>query len=118
MPKKAPPKIFLYLIVVGFGGLSAKHPSVHGRVATRYEIMKISCQSWSSVEVTYVQPPQVIVRSIPIAATNLGSFCPGRAVSRYHNPTRANRGPGSVRVSLRSYLDFDGGQSRIDAYLT
>ena len=51
VPKKAPARYFRYLIAVGFGGLSAMHPVVHGNVATMYEIIKMSCQSWSSVDV-------------------------------------------------------------------
>lgn len=78
---------------VGFLGLSARQPSVQGSVATRYEIMKISCQSWSSVDVTYVQPPQVKVRKIPTAAVNVGSDELGRRVRIYHSPTNAKRGP-------------------------
>lgn len=93
MPKKAPARYFLYLMAFAFGGLSAMHPKVQGMVMTRYEIMRMSCQSWSSVEVMKVQPPQVSVRSTPMQPTNLGSTEPGRAVRRYHNPTRANRGP-------------------------
>ena len=45
VPKKADAKIFLYLRAFGFGGLKARQPRVHGNVATRYEIMKMSCQS-------------------------------------------------------------------------
>jgi hypothetical protein len=56
----------------------------------------MSCQSWSSVDVTYVHPPHVRVRNTPIKATNLGSVEFGRAVRRYHKATSANRGPGSV----------------------
>jgi hypothetical protein len=52
VPKNAYAAFFLYLIAFGFGGLRSTHPIVHGSVATRYEIMKMSCQSWSSVEVT------------------------------------------------------------------
>jgi hypothetical protein len=74
VPKKALAKYLRYLIACALFGLRARHPSVHGRVATRYEIMKISCQSWSSVLVTYVHPPHVNVLKIPINATNLGSF--------------------------------------------
>ena len=55
-------------------------PRVHGNVATKYEIMKISCQPWSSVEVTYVHPPQVKVRKRPVPAITFGSTESGRAV--------------------------------------
>ena len=55
--------------------------------------MKISCQPWSSVEVTYVQPPQVTVLKIPVAATIFGRDELGLAVRMYHRKTSANRGP-------------------------
>lgn len=45
MPKKAAARYFLYLIAFAFGGLKAMQPKVQGIVKTRYEIMKISCQS-------------------------------------------------------------------------
>jgi len=51
VPKKPPARYFLYLIAFAFGGLRAMHPVVHGMVRTRYEIINMSCQSWSSVEV-------------------------------------------------------------------
>ena len=93
----------------GLAGLSAIQPVVHGSVAIMYEIIKISCQSWSSVDVMYVQPPQVSVRTSPIMATNAGSFWPGLRVRRYHKPTRANRGPipcqhGEITVQLSRLL--------------
>jgi len=108
--KKAPASSLRYRTALGFGGLNARHPKVQGMVATKYETlpksatasmrrccsdihMKMSCPWWSSVDVTYVQPPQVIVRKIPIPAMNLGSFAFGRAVRRYHNPTKRKRGP-------------------------
>jgi len=109
VPKKELAIYFLYLMAVAFGGLSARHPRVQGSVATRYEIMKMSCQSWSSVDVTYVQPPQVNVRKMPMKATNLGSFWFGRAVRRYHKPTRAKRGPGQyqhMKAILRAYTAY------------
>lgn len=93
VPKKVPASHFRYLMAFAFGGLSAMQPSVQGRVATMYEIMKMSCQSWSSVDVTYVHPPHVRVRRRPMMATNFGSPEPGLAVRRYHRPTSANRGP-------------------------
>lgn len=58
--------------------------------------MKISCQPWSSVEVTYVHPPQVKVRKIPVAATTCGSTESGRAVRTYQRKTRAKRGPAGL----------------------
>jgi hypothetical protein len=91
--KKAPAKYFLYFTAVGFLGLKAKTPAVQGMVATRYEIMKMSCQSWSSVDVTYVHPPQVKVRKTPTPATNFGNVAFGLRVRMYHNATSANRGP-------------------------
>ena len=42
--------------------------------------MKISCQSWSSVDVTYVQPPHVIVRKTPVQAMYFGKDVFGFAV--------------------------------------
>jgi len=93
VPKKAPARYFLYFIALALGGLDARQPNIHGIVATMYEIMKMSCQPWSSVDVTYVHPPQVHVRKRPQNATNLGIFSPGLAVRRYHSPTRANLGP-------------------------
>lgn len=45
VPKKAPAKYFLYFMAVAFGGLRARQPRVQGTVATKYEIMKMSCQS-------------------------------------------------------------------------
>ena len=69
-------------------------PRVHGNVATKYEIMKMSCQPWSSVEVTYVHPPQVSVRNKPVAAMIFGNAESGRAVKTYQRKTRAKRGPG------------------------
>jgi hypothetical protein len=62
----------------------------------------MSCQSWSSVEVTYVHPPQVSVRKMPTAATNLGRVELGRRVKMYHRPTRANRGPGFSQRDARA----------------
>jgi hypothetical protein len=50
--KNEPANSFRYCSAAGLGGLKARQPRVHGSVATRYEIMKMSCQSWSSVEVT------------------------------------------------------------------
>ena len=42
VPKKALARRFLHLKAVGLAfGLKAMLPNVHGRVATRYEIMKI-----------------------------------------------------------------------------
>lgn len=93
VPKKVPATAFRYLIAFWFGGLRERHPIVHGRVATRYEIMNISCQSWSSVEVTYVHPPQVKVLKMPIPTTNLDNAVFGLGARRYHIRTRANRGP-------------------------
>lgn len=93
MPKNAEARTFRYLIARALFGLNAKHPSVHGKVATMYEIMRISCQSWSSVEVMYVHPPHVRVRNTPIKATNLGRVEFGRAVRRYQRNTKANLGP-------------------------
>lgn len=66
VPKNALARTLRYLIACGFGGLKAKHPIVQGIVATKYEIMKMSCQSWSSVDVTYVQPPHVKVLNRPV----------------------------------------------------
>jgi hypothetical protein len=60
--------------------------------------MKMSCQSWSSVEVTYVHPPHDSVRKIPTPATNLGSVEFGLRVRTYHRPTNATRGPGLCSV--------------------
>jgi len=91
--KKEPANSFRYPRAVGLRGLSARQPRVHGSVATRYEIMKMSCQSWSSVDVTYVHPPHVSVRKIPTPATNLGSVEFGRRVRQYQRPTNAKRGP-------------------------
>ncbi len=97
------------------------HPAVHGMVNTRYEIMRMSCQSWSSVEVMYVQPPHVRVRTRPATATAFGRVRPGLAVSRYHSPTRANLGPGGgCRVSSsgphgNEWAEYEGGAR---AYLT
>ena len=51
MPKKPLAKYFLDLIALAFGGLRAMQPVVQGMVKTRYEIMRMSCQSWSSVDV-------------------------------------------------------------------
>jgi hypothetical protein len=51
VPKKALARYFRYLMAAGFGGLSAIHPKVHGSVQTIYDIMRMSCQSWSSVDV-------------------------------------------------------------------
>lgn len=53
----------------------------------------MSCQSWSSVEVMYVQPPQVNVRKMPTPATNFGREEFRLRVRTYHKATRANRGP-------------------------
>lgn len=55
--------------------------------------MKISCQLWSSVDVTYVQPPHVNVLKMPMPATSFGRFEFGLVVRKYHRPTRANLGP-------------------------
>lgn len=63
--------------------------------------MKMSCQSWSSVDVTYVQPPQVSVRNAPTPAMNLGSDELGRRVRMYHSPTSAKRGP-RIEVNIAS----------------
>ena len=93
MAKNDPAKIFLYFNAVGFLGLRARQPRVHGSVATRYDIMKISCQSWSSVEVTYVHPPQVNVRKTPTPATNFGKAELDRRVRMYQRATSMNRGP-------------------------
>lgn len=97
--KKDPAKSFLYFSAVGLRGLRAKQPIVQGRVATKYEIMKMSCQSWSSVDVTYVHPPQVNVRKMPTPATNLGRVEFGRRVKTYQRPTRASRGPISDQLA-------------------
>jgi hypothetical protein len=91
--KKEPANSFRYPRAGVLRGDRARHPRVHGRVATRYEIMKMSCQSWSSVEVTYVHPPHVNVRKMPTPATNFGSEEFGRRVRMYHRPTNAMRGP-------------------------
>lgn len=93
MPKKAPAKYFLYLIALAFGGLKAIQPVVHGIVKTIYEIIKMSCQSWSSVDVMYVHPPHVRLRTTPEMAIAFGRVRPGFAVSRYQSPTSANLGP-------------------------
>jgi len=93
VPKKAPARYLRYFTARKLFGLSARHPRVHGSVATKYEIIKISCQSWSSVEVTYVHPPHVRDRKTPMNATALGRDEFGRAVRRYHSPTNTNRGP-------------------------
>ncbi len=93
MPKNKLAKTFRYLMALGLGGLRARHPSVHGSVATKYEIMKMSCQSWSSVDVTYVHPPQVIVLKRPTPATNFGNVEFRLAVKTYQRATRAKRGP-------------------------
>lgn len=85
--------VLRYLTARRLLGLSARQPRVHGKVATRYEIMKMSCQSWSSVDVTYVQPPHVKVRKMPTPATIFGREELGRAVRRYQRKTRRNRGP-------------------------
>jgi hypothetical protein len=98
VPKKPPAKYFRSLIARGFGGLKARQPKVQGMVATRYEIMKMSCQSWSSVDVMYVQPPHVSVLKMPKPATTLGNVLPGLAVNRYHRPTRANLGPEVIAI--------------------
>lgn len=45
VPKKDPARYFLYLIAFAFGWLRARHPNVHGIVATTYEIINMSCQS-------------------------------------------------------------------------
>lgn len=79
-------------------------PVVHGRVATMYDIIRMSCQSWSSVDVIYVQPPQVRVRKTPMKATNPGNRWLGFRVSRYHRPTSANRGP----IVVESGLIYNG----------
>ena len=93
VPKKALAKYFLYLMAVAFGGLRMMHPVVHGIVKTRYEIIRMSCQSWSSVDVMYVQPPHVKVRMMPTTAIALGRLRLGLLVRRYHSPTSANLGP-------------------------
>jgi hypothetical protein len=100
VPKKLPARTFRYLRAVGFLGLRATQPRVQGSVATRYEIMKMSCQSWSSVEVTYVHPPQVKVRKMPTPAMNLGRDELGRRVKMYQRPTNANRGPRQLSMAL------------------
>lgn len=84
------------MIALALFGLSARHPSVQGNVATMYDIMRMSCQWWSSVDVIYVHPPHDKVLKMPIKATNLGSVAFGRAVRRYHKPTRTNRGPAQL----------------------
>lgn len=99
VPKKAPERYLRYWTAVGFLGLRAITPYVHGIVDTRYEIIKISCQSWSSVDVIYVQPPHVNVRKMPTPITNLGSVEFGLRVRAYHSPTRANRGPKQTQYS-------------------
>src|SRR5690348_224147 len=97
-----------------FGGLRARHPSVQGSVATRYEIMKMSCQSWSSVDVTYVHPPHVNVLKIPVPAMILGRFEFGLAVKKYQRVTRANRGP-EVMAMKTMKTDRSGYRSPIVA---
>ena len=53
VPKKALASLFLHKKAIELAfGLRAMHPRVQGNVETRYEIMKTSCQSWSSVDVT------------------------------------------------------------------
>lgn len=99
MPKNKPAKIFLYLIALGLGGLRARQPSIHGNVATRYEIMNISCHLWSSVEVTYVHPPHDIERKSPMPDTSFGRAESDRAVRRYHRKTRANLGPEVIAIN-------------------
>src|ERR1700760_3642679 len=93
--KNAPPNLFLHFMASGFGGLRARQPKVQGRVATRYDIMKISCQLWSSVEVTYVHPPHMTVRNRPTPRMKEGrdDLEWGRAERKYHRVQRANRGP-------------------------
>ena len=103
MPKKHPAKIFRYRRAFALLGLRARQPNVHGTVAMRYEIMKISCQPWSSVEVTYVHPPQVTVRKRPTPATNFGNDEFGRAVKMYQRNTRAKRGPAEASASFSIY---------------
>ena len=100
MPKNRLARIFRYLTAVGFGGLRARHPRVHGKVATRYEIMNTSCQPWSSVDVTYVHPPQVIVLKRPVPATIFGKVEFGVDVRIYHRKTRANRGPEVMAINI------------------
>jgi len=51
VPKKAPAMYLRYLIAFALGGLSRIQPVVQGRVNMMYEIIKMSCQSWSSVDV-------------------------------------------------------------------
>ena len=114
MPKKAHAKYFRYLMACGLGGLNAKQPKVQGIVATRYETMKISCQLWSSVEVTYVQPPHVSVLKSPIPAMIFGRFEFGRAVMRYHSPTRINLGPEVIAMNTMK-TDRSGYRSPIVA---
>ena len=82
VPKKQPARYFRYLIALALGGLRARHPTVHGIVMTRYEIIRMSCQPWSSVDVMYVQPPHVRVRTKPERATTLGRTWPGLFVRR------------------------------------
>lgn len=67
----------------------------------------MSCQSWSSVEVTYVQPPQVRVRKMPQKATKAGSLWPGLRERRYQKATRANLGPAGTSQSWE-FLGISG----------
>jgi hypothetical protein len=53
----------------------------------------MSCQPWSSVEVTYVHPPHVNDRKTPTPATNFGSVELALRVKMYQRATNANRGP-------------------------
>jgi hypothetical protein len=94
MAKKPPPVLLRHLMAWGFGGLRAKQPNVQGIVATRYETMKMSCHWWSSVDVTYVQPPQDSVRKRPTPATHAGKedFVLN-LVMKYQSATSANLGP-------------------------
>jgi hypothetical protein len=100
VPKNKLARIFRYLTAVECGGLRARHPSVHGSVATRYEIIKISCQSWSSVDVMYVHPPHVIVLKRPVPATTFGKVEFGLEVRTYQRKTRANRGPEVMAIKI------------------
>ena len=64
----------------------------------------MSCQSWSSVDVTYVHPPQVRVLNIPVQNTNVGNLELGRAVKRYQRVTRTKRGPEETVSGSTLYL--------------
>ena len=53
-------------------GVQAIPPSIQGKLQNIYDIMKISCTSWSSLDVIYTHPPHVIVLMIPNTKTHVG----------------------------------------------